>query len=525
MADTRELSMDDYLAMARRRLKVVVVPMLIAPIAGFLISYGFTPKYTSEAEVLVEGQRVPSTYVEPVVTADFAQRVDQLKGEMLSTAKLQPIIAGLDLAKPGEEAELIGDIRTNLVFSPAISSLSPTATAGLSGKKKPAGVDESLPAVNISYSDKSADRAQKICNAMAQAIITENLKSRSDIASQTTTFLSRQVDEAKQALDNQDAKLADFKKRYAGQLPGDLENNLRVLAALNTQLDATTQNLNRAQQDKTYAESMLSQQLAAWKNSQSSTSPETLEQQLTALQTQLLQLQARYTDDYPDVVKTKADIARVQARLDEINKAASSSNAATTEKATANEPADIRQLRLQIHQYQQVIDQSTSDQKKLQSSINSYEARTSMSPEIEEQWKVLDRDSQAAQKFYNDLLAKKSQADLGENMENHQEGEQLIVGLSASHPDRPEFPNRLIFSAAGLGAGLGLGCLLAIWLEFSDKSIRTERDAAVAMDLPLLISVPWVGEEPQFGPDGNGHGNGKRHFWGRSPAHNDEVKV
>ncbi|MGB9199347.1 MAG: hypothetical protein WCB53_20660, partial [Terriglobales bacterium] len=242
MADTRELSMDDYLAMARRRLKVVVVPMLIAPIAGFLISYGFTPKYTSEAEVLVEGQRVPSTYVEPVVTADFAQRVDQLKGEMFSTAKLQPIIAGLDLAKPGEEAELIGDIRTNLVFSPAISSLSPTATAGLSGKKKPAGVDESLPAVNISYSDKSADRAQKICNAMAQAIITENLKSRSDIASQTTTFLSRQVDEAKQALDNQDAKLADFKKRYAGQLPGDLENNLRVLAALNTQLDATTQN-------------------------------------------------------------------------------------------------------------------------------------------------------------------------------------------------------------------------------------------------------------------------------------------
>ena len=129
------------------------------------------------------------------------------------------------------------------------------------------------------------------------------------------------MDDAKAALDDQDGKMAEFKRRYAGQLPGDLENNMKMLMSLNTQLDATTQNLNRAQQDQAYAESMLAQNIATWKSSQSSTSPQTLEQQLTALQTQLLQLQARYTDDYPDVIKTKADIAKVQGRLDEINKA------------------------------------------------------------------------------------------------------------------------------------------------------------------------------------------------------------
>jgi len=55
---------------------------------------------------------------------------------------------------------------------------------------------------------------------------------------------------------------------------------------------------------------MLAQQVAAWKSSQSSTNPQTLEQQLTQLQAQLMQLQARYTNDHPDVMKTKADIAR-----------------------------------------------------------------------------------------------------------------------------------------------------------------------------------------------------------------------
>ena len=62
-----------------------------------------------------------------------------------------------------------------------------------------------------------------------------------------------------------------------GQLPGDADNNLRLLMALNSQLDSSTQTLNRAQQDKTYTETLLAQQLAAWKSSQSSTNPQTLE--------------------------------------------------------------------------------------------------------------------------------------------------------------------------------------------------------------------------------------------------------
>jgi len=84
----------------------------------------------------------------------------------------------------------------------------------------------------------------------------------------------------------------------------------------------------------------------------------------------------------------------------------------------------------------------------------------------------------------------------------------------AGMPDSPSFPNRPLLAAGGLGAGLALGALIAIWLEFSDKSIRTEKDAAAIMDLPLLISVPWLGEE-EDDANANGNGNGRRRFWGR----------
>jgi uncharacterized protein involved in exopolysaccharide biosynthesis len=527
MSENRELSMDDYLAMLRRRLKVILIPALLAPLAGFMVSYVFPPKFTSQSTVLVEGQKVPDSLVQSVITADFTQRIQTHRQQVLNPSRLRPVIQSLALVKPDEENKLISDIQQNMSVEPVVTSMSAAANAaGISGaKKKKAASEEPLPGINVAYTDSNAVRAQKVCDAMTSLIVEENLRSRAEVASSTTDFLSRQVEDAKRAIDDQDAKLANFKRQYMGQLPGDADNNMRMLMSLNSQLDATTQTLSRAQQDKAYTESMLAQQTAAWKSSQSSTNPQTLEQQLNQLQSQLLQLQARYTEDHPDVIKTKADIAEVQKKLKEINSAAANATE-STDKASGAEPPEVRQLRLQIHQYQSVIEQATLDQKRLQSQIGVYQSRTAMSPNVEEQYKLLTRDNDNAQAFYKDLLAKKSSAELGTSMENQQQGEQMHIVSTASLPDFPSFPNRAIFSAAGLGAGLALGMIIAVFLEFSDKSIRTEKDAAAIMDLPLLISVPWLGEDAD---DAGANGHGRRHFWGRSdPASaqdHENVKV
>src|SRR5262249_34203025 len=157
---------------------------------------------------------------------------------------------------------------------------------------------------------------------------------------------------------------------------------------------------------------------------------------------------------------------------------AASSAADTTQKAIASEPPEIRQLRLQIHQYDNVIAQAAADQKRLQGQIQVYQSRTAMSPAIEEQYKVLTRDYDNAQNLYRDLLTKKSSSELAANMESQQQGEQMHVLDPAGLPSDPSFPNRLFFAGGGLGAGLALGVGIAIWLEIRDRSIRTERDAS-----------------------------------------------
>jgi polysaccharide chain length determinant protein (PEP-CTERM system associated) len=510
MIENRELTMDDYLAMLRRRGKVILIPTLLAPLAGLLISYAFTPKYTSQSLVLVEGQKVPESFVQSVVTQDLTGRIATLQQQVLSQSRLQPMVERLGLAKGAGTDDKIDEIRQNMTVEPVITDL-----AQIGGKKPKAAQSSPVPGFYVNYTASNPREAQQLCNELTSLMLEENLKSRQDVARGTTDLLSKGIEDAKRTLDDLDARLAAFKKQYVGQLPGDAENNLKILMALNSQLEANTQTLNRAQQDKAYTESLLSQQLSAWRSSQSSSNPQTLEKQLSDLQSQLLQLQARYTEDHPDVIKTKADIAGVKKKLAEVNSAPITE--ASADKASASEPPEIRQLRLQVHQYSDLLSAATRDQKRLQQEIAVYQGKVALSPAIEEQYKQMARDYDNAQKNYQELLANKSKSDLALKMEQQQQGEQMHLLNPANMPELPSFPNRLLFAGGGLGAGLALGMGMALWLEFRDKSIRTEADAEAALELPMLVAIPWVGKGAAT------NGNGKGRFWKKKAKRTKET--
>jgi len=511
MIENRELTMDDYLAMLRRRLKIILIPTLLAPLIGFAVSYGFAPKYTSQSLVLVEEQKVPEGYVKPVVTEDLSQRVATLQQRALSAERLRPLIEQLGLH--GNVDSLMEEIRAGTTIQPVQAAV--VASPGT--KKRGQG---EVPGFNVNVTTKNPREAQEICAGITNVMLQENLKDRAQVAQNTTDFLGRQVEDAKRNLEDLDSKLANFKKQFIGQLPGDEDNNLKILMGMNSQLDANTQTLNRAQQDKAYTESILAQQMAAWKSSQTSTNPQTLQQQLAALQAQLITLQARYTDSYPDVVKTKKDIAGLQKKLDEINAAAAHPTSVVTDKEDMSEPPEIRQLRLQIHQYQQVIAQATRDQQKLQEQIKIFQSRVALSPAVEEQYKQLTRDYDTAQKFYDDRLKNRKDSEMQTSMELEQQGEQMRLLNAATLPDSPSFPDRLLFAGSGLGAGLALGLGLTLWLELRDTSLRTERDVLAALELPVLSQVPWVGAE---NADKNENGKGSSSLRQREKKETVEV--
>ena len=67
----------------------------------------------------------------------------------------------------------------------------------------------------------------------------------------------------------------------------------------------------------------------------------------------------------------------------------------------------------------------------------------------------------------------------------------------ANLPDKPSFPNPLLFGAGGLGGGLAVSLGICLLLELQDTSIHSEKDVESLLQLPVLATVPTF--KPQTG--------------------------
>lgn len=502
MLGHRELSFDDYVAIVRRRKWILFLPAVLGSVLAYSGSLFLHDVYTSRTLVLVEQQKVPDSVVKPVVSEDLMQRLVTMEEQILSRTRLQPIIEKFGLYKdePGKPhmEDLVERLRKSIDIAP-IKAMPGTNRGG------------DLPGFYISFTANNARLAQQVCSQITSMFIDENLRAREQRAQGTTEFLANQLAEAKGKLDDRDAKLAAFKSRYFGSLPGQEQSNISILTGVNAQLEAVTQGLSRAQQDKAYAESLLSQQRAALENSSPGSLPGSsqsnqLDVQLATLQNQLVLARARYTDDHPDIIKLKNDIEEVKRKLDAVNAQPAEKTGAGEEKpATVRETAQIQQLRALIRQLEQTIREKTRDQARLQQQIGVYQSRLSLSPGVEQQYKELTRDYQTALEFYNELLGKESQSQMATNLERRQQGEQFRVMDPANLPESPSFPNRPLFAGGGLGLGLALGIGITLLLEMKDKSLRTEGDIKFFLQTPTLALIPLIGESAQ----------GKNGFWRR----------
>ena len=498
MITNRELKFDDYLAILHRQWERLLVPALLGLLAGWFISFAVTPKYTSRAILLVEGQIVPPGYVKPLITDYVSDRMTTLEQQVLSRNRLRPLVERLGLARKGRTVEAVIDaIRNNVVVAPMDPGAPPSPAAAdyLTVRRKKPGPSDDVPGFSVIFTGDNARDAQQVCGEITSMLVAENHELREQIINSTTDLLSRQLAQAKRNLDEQDSKLAVFKREHFGQLPTDVDNNLKILMGLTSELNATSQALNRAQQDKSFEEALLAQQLAAWKSSQATPNVPTLKEQMVALQNQLVTLRVRYTEEHPDVVKTKKDIAGLMAKIEQM-KGAADQNPEPKSSGDKIEPPEVEQLRQEIYQNENLITRAALEEKRLQQQIELYQSRLALSPDVEEQYKQLTRDNDTAQKIYADLLANKSQAEMQSEVERRQEGEQMRLLNPASLPNAPSFPVRWMFAAYGLFAGLGIGGFLAFWLEFQDKSIRNEGDVHVGLELPMLAAVPWTGAPP-----------------------------
>jgi polysaccharide chain length determinant protein (PEP-CTERM system associated) len=483
-----EFEIGRYLGVIRRRHMLFLVVLASVWAAVWGSSWLLQARYKSSALILVEEPAMPKDYVEPNVSENLQDRLQSISEQMLSRTRLLQIIEDLHLYErnngkqtPDDKVERMRkDIDVELVHNQ----------------------NGEITAFRVIYSAQDPHVAQQVTNELTKLFINENLSARKQQSQSTTTFLQNQLAIARSTLADQDAKVRAFQASHEGSLPTQEASNLQILSGLQSQLQNEQDALNAVRQQRAYHQSMIDQYRALRGTSSGGNTTSGLteiDQQLEKLRAKLADLSTRYTDQFPEVVQVKAEIARTQKSRDELAanlkknaNAKGASDGQATEITEAAQNSTLLQFQSQLKSDEFEIDTRQEAITALKARINDYQSRLGAEPAVTQQLADLTRGYEQSQTNYNDLLKKESDSQMATSMEQMQEGERFSIIDPPSLPLKPDFPNRLKMCGAGAGAGLVLGFLVVGLLEFLDDRLYTDAEIHRLLSTSVISEVPEI---------------------------------
>ncbi len=456
----KQFAMEDYVAIVRYRIWLLLIPLVTVTVATAIGSRFIKNIYRASTTVLVSSGEVPGTLVPTTVTDSIEDRVKTVREQILSQTLLMNVIQSYELypemANGATEAR-VARMRANI-------------NVELHGKEL----------FEISFMGSDPLTVQNVANRLAQSFIGETVGDRQKSAKATAEFLSQQMAELKGKLDEQEQRVADFKRKHIGVLPEQMEANQRSLDRLQAEADNLGEQLAKAQDRKVALETSMAQlqgSMVTAGGGQMVTEKDQLEQ----LEAQLTQLQQTLTPEHPDVKDLQAKISRLKAEIG-------------TDQSVGGHQYRVNAItRPVFERLQQTTMEINSLQKQRGAAlgqIGSISAKVAMAPEVEQEMSGLARDLQKMRDGYQDLQKKYMEAKQAEALEGQQKGRQFKIIDAARFPERPFRPNRprLIGLAATIGLMIGI---IAIFIaEHLDHSFRDDEDLAAFAGQPVLATIP-----------------------------------
>lgn len=481
MLPGHQYSPEDLVRILLRGKWLILIPLTIGLAAAVPISKKLPERFRSETLIMVVPQQIPDSYVTPVITASVADRLPSIHEQILSRSRLERIIQDLD---PYKEQRASGAIMEDIV-----QRMRTDVGVKLDGKES----------FRVSYVNLDPKIAQLVTQRLASLFIEENLRDRERVAEGTSQFLESQLEDAKRRLLDQEKKLEEYRQRYAGQLPTQLQSNLQTIQNAQMQMQAVDESMNRARERRLLIEGQIADVQArpaqyVQPGTSSSTEPMSLTtaQQLDAAKARLAQFQQRFTSEHPDVRALQRAVQGLEAKLkEELQKPAEPAPVKALTPADVARESRLRDLQSQLQVIDHQLTAAQAEEARLKRIIADTQAKVDAVPSRESDLVELTRDYGALQKSYSDLLAKREQSKLATDLERRQIGEQFKILDPASFPERPyNQVQRVAFSLAGAVAGLFIGLIGVAFGEYRDTSLKSEEDVRRLLDLPVLALVP-----------------------------------
>jgi polysaccharide chain length determinant protein (PEP-CTERM system associated) len=472
MDEPKITGISDVVRIVKRRLWALIIPAIAVLVLSVLVLLVWKPVYRSTSTILIEEQEISREYVMTAVTSYAEQRLQTINQRIMSAARLLEIVKRFNLYADKRDKltseEIIENMRKkDIKFDIVMADVIDRRT----GQKTVAAI-----AFTVSYEGNSPQVVQQVDNELASLYLEENMKVVGQQTEGTTRFLKGEMKSVQTTLHDLEGKIAAFKERHTTALPDLLQFNLQSLDWNERNRDQLNEELRSLHEKEGYYQTELA-----------TMAPDTINQdkdRLKELRVTLGGLKTRYSEEYPDVIKTKAEIGalekKLQAREMEPAVEEKPDNPAYVALAAqlASVRAEINSVKLQLED----LDQKRNDLRN----------RLEASPKVEEGYKKLMVERNDTQAKYDDLMKKYMEAKVADGLEKEQMGERFTLIDPARLPEKPVRPNRPSVLLIGLFLGILSGVGTVSLQETADRSARKAEDLARAFALPVLTEIPEI---------------------------------
>jgi protein tyrosine kinase modulator len=481
----------DYLDIIGRRKYWVIITTLTLMLVSTAVIYSLPTSYKSEGLILIESQEIPNDLVRTTVTSYAEQRIEIIRQRLLTTDNILRLVENHDLyanarKKMLPSSAIIELFKENLVIEMVEAEVRDSKKRG---RNRSANI-----AFTISFLDESPKKAQIIASEIATKFLSENVRSRTEKATETKEFLKLEGDKFQKKVQKIEKDIADFKDKNSDSLPELLQYNLSMVERLQEEL-ATNQNQIIVLKDQitilTVEMTNIHALLATNPGLENSLLNSKSGPSIDELKIEYTQLLTRYSESHPDVQRLKRQIEVLEKEHADGGELEPVENELKAQSDNFDNPVFL-DMKTKIHSSEREIVRLRNRQNELRSKLVDYENRVNKTHQVKRAYDDMSRDYENNLAQYKELRAKQLDAELGENLESENKAESFTLIEPPRFPSKAEKPNRPKLLAISMMMSLGGGFGLALFVESLIGGIRGYTELTRVTGQAPLIVVPMI---------------------------------
>ena len=455
---------------------VTLVLALVISLGGWLWVFQLPEQYVASARVYVDSNTVLRPLLRGLaIQPNINQRIRLMSRTLLSRPNLEKLMRMTDL-----DLHIKNDAQKEKIMEMLKKHIS------LSGVRS----NNSLYSVRFQHEDR--EMAKKVVQSLITVFIESTLGGERADSADAQSFLDQQIGDYEERLIESESRLAKFKQKYVGILPGQSGGYYSRLSKAKGQLSSASLELNETKQRRAELRRQLAGEdpifLLSDDGSGAIRTP--LDGRIRGLQSRLDNLLTRYTDKYPEVVHIKSLMADLEVEKKE-----------QIEQLKAGKIEDFSGLQRSpvYQQMRTMLAETEARAAELAVRVGEYKLRVQSLedlveniPIIEAELKQLNRDYEVVQQQHGELLERRESAHISQDVE--QKANDLVFRVIDPPfvPQKPNEPNKLLLNSVVLAAGLGFGGAIALLLSLIYPVIIDRQSLGHVTGLPVLGGVMWI---------------------------------